>query len=308
MFLMTADKTATPAANAAAYAPAVNLSELVAAMLLLKMENGQQGEGLYKASPSAKFRSGRRRRGAGRYDQRAAARPLPAPGPEDVMPYFPTLHRRLRGGITASEPWRSIRSITRSASWPRSAITALPARPSMSAPAGTRSPTWPGVTTNSTGRPRLNDGVALGARPARRASGRSLGSRAPFRAGRVLVAAGNGTVDHVEAAVAAACQPLQRPLRHIPAQAQQRSKRVQSDCQGPVRPRQVAPGRAGRRTHRVALTISRLLRLGLPGRPRSGGNSGSIARFWPSVSSVLAAATPREARGWVSLGDLWQPA
>ncbi len=44
-------------------------------------------------------------------------------------------------------------------------------------------------------------------------------------------------------------------------------------------------------------TISLLLRLGLPGRPRSGGSSGAIIRHCPSVNSILATAAPTQSAG-----------
>jgi hypothetical protein len=82
-----------------------------------------------------------------------------------------------------------------------------------------------------------------------------------------------------------------RGARRTPAWAQ-RSKRVQADRQGPNPFGRSRQGECVRCTHKMALTISRLLWLGLPGRPRSGGRSGSISRHWPSVSSILATTSP----------------
>jgi hypothetical protein len=46
----------------------------------------------------------------------------------------------------------------------------------------------------------------------------------------------------------------------------------------------------------MALTSTRLLRLGRPGLPRSGGSSGSTSRHCPSVSSILGIHDSRAKR------------
>jgi hypothetical protein len=46
----------------------------------------------------------------------------------------------------------------------------------------------------------------------------------------------------------------------------------------------------------MAFTMARLLRLGRPGLPRSGGRSGATSRHCPSVNSILGIHKPRAKR------------